>query len=275
MVMKEKGTQNLLFTEPLASFQGLTLSEINRYLPAIRKADDIFPDEGKLEDGLYLADAREGLSRFPDKSVDLIIADPPLNPIREGVNMGAPITLSEYYQWNEDWLAESSRILKATGAIYLMCDWKKSGRYHSLISQYFHIQSRITWQRLIGNDRTQARGWNNALADIWFATKSEEFLFHGNMINLSDEEENPQDKVNNFWADISNKEDSNNLNEEVPAEIIGRILEASSFKLSWVVDPFTHHGLTGSVAKIMGRRFIGLEINQDRLLMAMKRIDQT
>ncbi len=272
--MEEKGTQNLLFTEPLTEFQGLTLSEINRYLPAVRKADDIFHEGEKLEDGLYLADAKEGLSRLPDKSVDLIIADPPLNPIREGVNMGAPKTLSEYYQWNEDWLAESRRILKATGAIYLMCDWKKSGMYHSLISQYFHIQSRITWKILSGSDRTQSRGWNNALADIWFATKSDEFLFHGNMITLSGEEA-PQDEVNNFWSDVADKEDSNKLNEGIPTEIINRILDASSFKLSWVVDPFSGYGLTGSVAKTMGRRFIGLEINQDRLLMAMKRIDQT
>ncbi|SVA92677.1 uncharacterized protein METZ01_LOCUS145531, partial [marine metagenome] len=52
MVMEEKDTQNLLFTEPLAEFQGLTLSEINRYLPALRKADDIFHEGEKLEDGL-------------------------------------------------------------------------------------------------------------------------------------------------------------------------------------------------------------------------------
>ena len=272
--MEEKGTQNLLFTEPLTEFQGLTLSEINRYLPAVRKVDDIFHEGEKLEDGLFLADAKEGLSRLPDRSVDLIIADPPLNPIREGVNMGAPKTLSEYYQWNEDWLAESRRILKSTGAIYLMCGWKKSGMYHSLISQYFHIQSRITWKILSGDDRTQSRGWNNALADIWFATKSEEFLFHGDMITISDEE-NPQDEVNNFWSDIADKENPKEQNVGVPSEIIIRILDASSFKLSWVVDPFSGYGLTGSVAKTMGRRFIGLEKNQDRLLMAMKRIDQT
>ena len=272
--MKEKDTQNLLFTEPLTEFQGLTLSEINRYLPAVRKEDEIFHDGGKLEDGLYLADAKDGLSRLPDKSVDLIIADPPLDPIREGVNMGAPITLSEYYQWNEDWLAESRRILKSTGAIYLMCDWKKSGMYHSLISQYFHLQSRITWQKLTGIDKTQSRGWNNTLADIWFATKSEEFLFNGNMITYSDDEE-PQDELNNFWDDIPENEILTGLNEEIPSEIISRILDASSFKLSWIVDPFSGYGLTGSVAKTMGRRFIGLEINQDKLLMAMKRIDQT
>ena len=146
--------------------------------------------------------------------------------------------------------------------------------YHSLISQYFHIQSRITWKILPGDDRTQSRGWNNALADIWFATKSEEFLFHGNMITHADEEA-PQDEVNNFWSDVADKEDSNELNEGIPTEIIIRILDASSFKLSWVVDPFSGYGLIGSIAKTMGRRFIGLEVNQDRLLMAMKRIDQT
>ena len=111
-------------------------------------------------------------------------------------------------------------------------------------------------------------------ADIWFATKSEEFLFHGDMITISDEE-NPEDEVNNFWSDIADKENPNEQNVGVPSEIIIRILDASSFKLSWVVEPFSGYGLTGSVAKTMGRRFIGLEKNQDRLLMAMKRIDQT
>ena len=49
----------------------------------------------------------------------------------------------------------------------------------------------------------------------------------------------------------------------------------SSFKLSWLIDPFTRYGLAGVVAKNMGRRFIGFEVDQDRLLIAMKRIDKT
>ena len=55
--------------------------------------------------------------------------------------------------------------------------------------------------------------------------------------------------------------------------MINRILKASSFKLNWVLDPFARTGGIGVVAKKMGRRFIGFEINKDKLILAMKRID--
>jgi len=41
----------------------------------------------------------------------------------------------------------------------------------------------------------------------------------------------------------------------------------------FIKDPFTRSGGVGVIAKNMGRRFIGFESDQDRLLMAMKRID--
>ena len=58
-----------------------------------------------------------------------------------------------------------------------------------------------------------------------------------------------------------------------PEQLIQRILTASSFKLNWVLDPFARSGGIGLITKNMGRRFIGFESEQDKLLMAMKRID--
>ncbi|MDP7036722.1 MAG: site-specific DNA-methyltransferase [Candidatus Marinimicrobia bacterium] len=272
--MKGKESQNLLFSDPLNESQGLTISEINRYLPAVRTVDDIFSDGEKLEDGLYLADARDGLSRVPDRSIDIVIAFPPIDPVKEGIGTGEQFTLGEFYNWNEDWLAESHRVLRVTGSIYLLCNWKNSGMYHNLLSQYFHIQSRITWRNHYENSESQHRGWKNVHSDIWFATKSEEFLFEGDIIPSSNENYIPN-KMNNFWGDVLDDSGSNPLNNNIPEKVINRILDASSFKLSWVLDPFTRYGLTGAVSKKMGRRFIGFETNQDQLLMAMKRIDQT
>jgi site-specific DNA-methyltransferase (adenine-specific) len=273
--MKEKGTESLLFTKPFTSYPGLTLSEINQYLPALRRADDINFERGKLEDGLFLADAIDGLSRLPKKSIDLIITEPPSDPIHEGIETGSSMTLNEFYHWNENWLAESHRILKATGAIYVLCDWKKSGMYHSLLSQFFHVQSRITWKNNGDFDRTNAKGWKNVLSDIWYATKSEEFMFDGILVSRKNIKEYTLNDSINFWDEKFKDSTTDMIDGGIPEEIILRLLNASSFKLSWVVDPFTRYGLTGVASKKMGRRFIGLEMNQDRLLMAMKRIDQT
>ena len=53
-----------------------------------------------------------------------------------------------------------------------------------------------------------------------------------------------------------------------------KILDASSFKLNWILDPFMRSGDVGVSSKKTGRRFIGFEANKDLLLMSMKRIDQ-
>ena len=81
--------------------------------------------------------------------------------------------------------------------------------------------------------------------------------------------------VTNLWSDIMDIQVGTTVKMEgdKPEQLIQRILTASSFKLNWVLDPFARSGGIGLIAKTMGRRFIGFESEQDRLLMAMKRID--
>ena len=117
------------------------------------------------------------------------------------------------------------------------------------------------------------------MSDIWFATKSNEFLFGqesagtGSSLLRTENKE----RLSNFWNDIINiRPDSVMDNtEHRPKPLINRILDASSFKLNYVVDPFMRNGDIGVIAKMRGRRFIGFDTNQDNLLIAMKRIDQT
>jgi adenine specific DNA methylase Mod len=80
----------------------------------------------------------------------------------------------------------------------------------------------------------------------------------------------------NLWSDIMDVKIGTTVKIEgdKPEQLIERILGASSFKLNWVLDPFTRSGGVGVIAKKMGRRFIGFESNKDQLLMALKRIDR-
>ena len=81
--------------------------------------------------------------------------------------------------------------------------------------------------------------------------------------------------ITNLWSDIMDVQigSTTKMEGDKPEQLIQRILTASSFKLNWVLDPFARSGGIGLIAKNMGRRFIGFESEQDRLLMAMKRID--
>ena len=52
------------------------------------------------------------------------------------------------------------------------------------------------------------------------------------------------------------------------------MIESSTSKLNWILDPFMSIGDVGVASKISGRRFIGFEKDKDSLLLAMKRVDR-
>lgn len=276
MAGTEKEQLNPLFANPLEPYPGLSVDDLNRYLSAVRKSDEISMTLDNMEEGLFLAEALDGLNRMPDNSVDLILTLPPVSPWRDIGTHGQKMTLQEYYTWNNKWLQESQRILKSTGAIYLLCSWRFSGMYHALLNDYFRVQTRITWRDRKAGIRDQNPTWFNEIGDIWLATKTSDFVFNSEMIANDRKVQDSADheKMSNLWLEyfsIGSAEGRGDL----PETLLEKILQASSFKLSWVVDPFMRRGSVGVAAKSMGRRFIGFETDQDSLLIAMKRIDKS
>jgi len=268
-----------LFANPLEPYEGLSIADLNRYLPALQTADDIHMTDDNMHEGIFLADGLTGLSKLPENSIDLIIADPPEDPWRQVQDKGKQFTLQEFYKWNEDWLSEARRTLKITGGIYLLCSWRYSGMFHSLLSSIFRVQTRITWRDDNVDDQTKIATWKNQMSDIWFATKSNEFLFGQESVGVGKLLLNSErkERLSNFWhdvIDVGSNSDSDRK-EHKPKPLINRILDASSFKLNYIVDPFMRNGDIGVITKLRGRRFIGFDTNQDNLLVAMKRIDQT
>ena len=276
MAGTEKEQLNPLFTNPLEPYPGLSVDDLNRYLPAVRKADEISMTIDTMEEGLFLADALDGLKRLPENSMDLILTAPPVSPWRDIGTHGQKMTLQEYYTWNNKWLQESQRILKSTGAIYLLCSWRFSGMYHALLSDYFRVQTRITWRDRRTGTQDQNPTWFNEIGDIWLATKTSDFVFNKEMIANDKKilDSGNTENMSNLWLEYFTM-GSDQEKDDLPEMLLSKILQASSFKLSWVVDPFMRRGSAGVAAKSMGRRFIGFETDQDSLLMAMKRIDQS
>ena len=276
MAGTEKEQLNPLFTNPLEPYPGLSVDDLNRYLPAVRKADEIAMTIDTMEEGLFLADALDGLKRLPENSMDLILTAPPVSPWRDIGTHGQKMTLQEYYTWNNKWLQESQRILKSTGAIYLLCSWRFSGMYHALLSDYFRVQTRITWRDRRTGTQDQNPTWFNEIGDIWLATKTSDFVFNKEMIANDKKilDSGNTENMSNLWLEYFTM-GSDQEKDDLPEMLLSKILQASSFKLSWAVDPFMRRGSVGVAAKSMGRRFIGFETDQDSLLMAMKRIDQS
>jgi site-specific DNA-methyltransferase (adenine-specific) len=71
---------------------------------------------------IYQRDCIEGMRMIPDKSIDLIIADPPYYKIKGDFDF-VWRTMEEYLTWCSTWIKECERVLKPNGSMYLYgCD---------------------------------------------------------------------------------------------------------------------------------------------------------
>ena len=66
-----------LFTNPLEAVRGLSVNDLNKYLPAVHKVADISMTPEKMQEGVFLGLGLDGIKKIPDSTIDLIIADPP------------------------------------------------------------------------------------------------------------------------------------------------------------------------------------------------------
>ena len=260
---------NLLFNNPLEASPGLTIDDLNKYLSAIQSTEDILLAKDKMKEGLFLSNCINGLKKVPDESIDLIISEPPLEYINVSKSSNQ-FTLQDYYKWNNNWLLESRRVLKNTGAIYLMTSWEYSSMYHSLLNNIFKIRSRIIWRNTASKSKKNNE-WIDNTSDIWFASKTDEYVFRNNENHLDIENKLQSEIQSNLWTDIPTVIGTYGKHSQ---KIYSRILRVSSFNLNWILDPFMSLGDVGVASKKLGRRFIGFEEDKDSLLLAMKRIDK-
>lgn len=68
---------------------------------------------------IYNEDCIVGMKKIKDKTVDIIIADPPYNIGKEFGNKSDKQIMSQYIKWCEKWIEECLRILKDDGTLYI------------------------------------------------------------------------------------------------------------------------------------------------------------
>ena len=78
--------------------------------------------------------------------------------------------------------------------------------YHSLLSNNFQIQTRITWRNVTSKDQHKPITWINRTSDIWYASKTKEFMFNQEAVTDQEKAINPIETtemgITNLWSDI-------------------------------------------------------------------------
>ncbi|MCL2109310.1 MAG: site-specific DNA-methyltransferase [Oscillospiraceae bacterium] len=246
--------------------------------------------------GIIKGDTLDILPNLPKAFIDLLIVDPPYNLSKTyGNTVFKRMSDDEYRIFTETWIAGVKPLLKPTATIYICCDWKSSLIIGSILQEHFTVQNRITWQREKG--RGAKNNWKNSMEDIWFATMSPKiFTFNIDAVKIrrkviapykvdgkpkdwtETEHGNFRDTCpSNFWDDISvpywSMPENTDHPTQKPEKLIAKLILAGSNPGDVVFDPFIGSGTTAVVAKKLGRRYFGVEIEETYCALAQKRLE--
>lgn len=75
--------------------------------------------DSSIKNRIYLQDVLIGLKALQDKSVDVIIADPPYNIGKDFGECKDKMPMDEYVSWCLKWMTEALRVLKDSGTFYI------------------------------------------------------------------------------------------------------------------------------------------------------------
>ncbi len=232
---------------------------------------------------------------LPKQFVDLLFIDPPYN-LNKTFNSSSfkRKDLDTYIDWLDTCLAGLEPTLKSTASIYICSDWQSSPAVFEAIKNRFQVRNRITWEREKG--RGASRNWKNSSEDIWFCTVSDTYTFNLDAVKLKRKvvapytvDGNPKDwdmtekgnfrltHPSNLWTDLTvpfwSMPENTDHPTQKPEKLVAKVILASSNPGDVVFDPFLGSGTTSVVAKKLGRRYVGVEIDQMYCCLAEKRLE--
>ncbi len=231
-------------------------------------------------DDILEGDCIAEMARLPDKSVDMIFADPPYN-LQLGGDLFRPEggrvdavddewdkfdSLAAYDDFTREWLAEARRILKDNGTIWVIGSYHNIFRVGALLQDAeFWILNDIIWRKANPMPNFRGTRFTNAHETLIWCAKDEKARYTFNyraMKALNDDLQMRSDWVLPICSGQERVKDDDGVKAhptQKPEALLYRILLACTKPGDVVLDPFFGTGTTGAVARRLGRRWIGIE----------------
>lgn len=183
--------------------------------------------------------------------------------------------LKKNHAFHHQWLSKCQRVLKPDGTIWV------SATHHTLFSIGFAMQelgfkilNLITWEKPNPPPNLSCRYFTHSTEMLIWAAKSEKSKHVFNYAAMREANTGKQRKtVWQFKAPAKAEKLHGNHPTQKPVALIRRCLEASCAPDSLVLDPFMGSGTTGVDSVETGRRFIGIELDEEFLGIARERIE--
>ena len=237
---------------------------------------------------LIQGDCIETLSKFKFH-FDMVFADPPYFLSNGGISYQSgkivcvdkgewdkATTIEDMDMFNLKWLTEVRNHMKDNATIWV------SGTLHNIFSVQqqliklgFKILNIITWAKTNPPPNISCRYFTYSTEFIIWARKSPKVPHYFNYDLMKELNENKQ--MTDVWQlpAIGRWEKSCGKHPtQKPLSILARFIQASTKQDAWILDPFSGSATTGIAACLLGRKFLGLEIEENFLMMGRQRREE-
>lgn len=244
-------------------------------------------------DRILVGDCLEQLAALPERSVDLIFADPPYNLQLRGELWRPDMTrvaavndawdqfvdFEAYDRFSLAWLSACRRVLKDDGSIWVIGSYHNIYRLGAIMQNIgFWILNDVVWIKT--NPMPNFRGvrLTNAHETLIWAAKAKDARYtfnHHAMKSLNDDLQMRSDWLLPICSGAERvKRDGKKAHStQKPESLLYRVILASSEPGDVVLDPFFGSGTTGAAAKKLHRHWIGIDLDPEYARIAQERID--
>jgi len=245
-------------------------------------------------DVILRGDCIEVLKGLPDKSVDMVFADPPYN-LQLGGDLLRPDnskvdavdddwdkfdSFAAYDAFTRAWLGECRRVLKDEGSLWVIGSYHNIFRLGAAMQDLgFWVLNDIIWRKSNPMPNFKGTRFTNAHETLIWAAKSREqkrYTFNYDALKAFNEDT----QMRSDWAlalctgneRLKDEDGAKAHPTQKPEALLHRVLLSASRVGDVVLDPFFGTGTTGAAAKRLGRHFIGIERDETYAKLAEKRI---
>ncbi|HVJ54391.1 MAG TPA: site-specific DNA-methyltransferase [Aliidongia sp.] len=243
-------------------------------------------------DSVLVGNCIEILRAMPAGTIDMVFADPPYylqlgtdlrrpnNSVVDGVDddWDKFDDFAAYDRFTRDWITEIRRVLKPDGSFWVIGSYHNIFRVGAILQDLgFWILNDIIWRKTNPMPNFRGRRFTNAHETLIWASrdKSAKYTFnYDTMKALNEDLQMRSDWVIPLCGGPERlKLDGRKAHPtQKPEALLHRVLMAASKPGDTVLDPFFGTGTTGAVARRLGRRFVGIEQNEDYARLARERI---
>lgn len=233
-------------------------------------------------------DCVETLSKF-SFGFDMVFADPPYFLSGGGISYQSgkivcvdkgewdkPKTPEEMDAFNLKWLSSVRDHMKPEATIWI------SGTHHNIFSVQqqllklgFKILNVITWAKTNPPPNISCRYFTYSTEFIIWARKSAKVPHYFNYELMKQLNGNKQ--MTDVWrmpAIAPWEKSCGKHPTQKPLGVLARLIQASTQPGAWVLDPFSGSSTTGIAANLLGRRYLGLEIEEAFLSISKARREE-